>query len=146
MKNKYPFIAILGIAALVFFIACGIFYAITHLYTAIYENKPRCSPPVGDFSQDNLVGTWIAGVPDQMDKLIIRADGTYKQIIHVVFAELPAIDYESGWQSWHLEYSEDNIPYLHLEGMRFCGMNPDISCEIRIGGGYDFCQDKMVIS
>ncbi len=28
--------------------------------------------------------------------------------------------------------------------MRFCGMNPDISCDRLIGGGYDFCQDKAI--
>jgi hypothetical protein len=43
-----------------------------------------------------------------------------------------------------LDYSEDTIPYLHLTGFAFCGMNTDIPCEKRDGGGYDFCQDKQL--
>lgn len=108
------------------------------------ENAPRCSSPVGGFSEANLVGTWVAGVPRHKDALIIRADGRYKQIVHIEFAELPPLDYESGWQPWRLEYSKDNIPYLHLEGMAFCGINSDIPCEDHDGGGYDFCQDKYL--
>ncbi len=42
-----------------------------------------------------LVGTWMASSPYQSDTLIIKADGTYKQIIRVEFAELPPIDFES---------------------------------------------------
>jgi hypothetical protein len=108
------------------------------------ENAPRCSPPSSSFSESDLIGTWMSGRPDQSDTLIIRADGTYQQIIHIEFPEKSPIDYRSDWQGWHLEYSEDNIPYLHLNGMRFCGMNPAISCEKRDGDGYDFCQDKSM--
>jgi hypothetical protein len=108
------------------------------------EYGPRCRPPIGGFSEANLVGTWAKGVPDQKDTLIIGADKTYKQIVHIEFTKLPMIDYESDWQPWHLEYSKDNIPYLHLTGYAFCGMNPSIPCERRDGGGYDFCQDKYV--
>ena len=54
------------------------------------------------------------------------------------------IDYQSDWQSWALDYSEAGIAYLHLTGMRFCGVNPDIPCEIRDGGGYDFCEDRYL--
>jgi hypothetical protein len=104
----------------------------------------RCSPTGGAFSEANVVGTWVAIRPDQRDTLIIRADGTYKQIVHVEFAEGSPIDYESDWQPWHLEYSADRIPYLHLTGMSFCGMNPDIPCQKHDGGGYDFCQDKYL--
>ena len=109
------------------------------------EGVSRCSPPVENFSEKDLVGVWVAQNPNHKDTLTIKANGTYKQVIHIELADesLP-IDYVSDWQAWHLEYSEDNIPYLHLVGMRFCGMNTDISCEIRDGGGYDFCQDKYL--
>ena len=104
-----------------------------------------CSPLPEGFSEEELVGTWRAGVPAHSDTLIIRADGTYKQIVHVEFVDPPGqLDYESDWQPWHLEYSEENIAYLHLDGMRFCGMNAGIPCEERVGGGYDFCRDESI--
>ncbi len=108
------------------------------------EDAPRCIPPGDSFTEADLTGTWTAERLGQSDTLIIKADGTYKQIIHVEFPQKLPIYYEGGWQPWHLEYSKDNIPYLHLIGMRFCGMNPGISCEQSDGGGYDFCQDKYV--
>ncbi len=108
------------------------------------EYAPRCKPPVGGFSEANLVGTWVARIPTHSDTLIIKADGTYKQIIHIEFTKLPTIDYESDWQRWHLEYSKGTIPYLHLSGYAFCGMNDAIPCARRDGGGYDFCQDKYL--
>lgn len=109
-----------------------------------HEVVPRCSPPTGYFSEESVVGTWVAGSSEHMDTLIIRADGTYKQIVHVEFSQLPPLDYESAWLPWYLEYSKNEIPYLHLIGMAFCGMNPDIPCEKRDGGGYDFCQDRYL--
>lgn len=88
----------------------------------------------------------MAGGPDHSDTLIIRADRTYKQVIRVEFVDGSPIDYESGWQSWHIEYSKKkkNNGYLHLDGFRFCGMNSEIPCEKRVGGGYDFCRDESI--
>jgi hypothetical protein len=100
---------------------------------------PQCAPPRASFSRDNLAGTWIAGTPDQRDMLIIRADGTYKQIIHIEFAELPPTDYESDWQTWWLEGNDINVPVLHLEGWRMCGYNPGISCDTPGGSGSHMC-------
>jgi len=79
-----------------------------------------------------------------MDTLNIREDGTYRQVIHVKLAEGPPISFEGDWQPWRLEYSEDSIPYLHLTGMRFCGMNPDVACDKPDGDGYDFCEDTYL--
>jgi len=75
---------------------------------------------------------------------VIRPDGTYKQVVHVEFVEGPPTDFESQWQRWRLEYSEGGIPYLHLNGYRFCGMNPTISCQETDGGGYDICRDESI--
>ena len=109
------------------------------------ESASRCSPPAENFSEENLAGIWVAGNSSHTDTLTISPNGTYKQVVHVEFADGSSpIDYESNWQPWHLEYSEENIPYLHLTGMRFCGMNTDISCETLDGGGYDFCKDKYL--
>ena len=102
---------------------------------------PQCAPPLGGFSKADLLGTWIAGTPDQRDTLIIKADGTYKQIVHIEFVSGPPVDYESDWQAWWLEYNEVvTIPSLHLEGYRLCGYNADISCDIPGGSGSHMCQ------
>jgi len=86
----------------------------------------------------------MAGWPGHTDTLIIRENGTYKQIVNVDMNNLPSIAYESDWQSWSLEYSVDNIAYLHLSGMSFCGMNPEIPCNVRVSGGFDFCQGESM--
>jgi hypothetical protein len=99
-------------------------------------DSTRCSPPPNEFYKLDLIGAWVAGWSGQTDTLIIKSDGTYKQIVRVEYLNKPPIDYESNWQPWHLEISTDNIPYLHLNGMRFCGMNPEISCNKRDGGRY----------
>jgi len=112
--------------------------------SSLRPNEARCYPPAPDFSEADLVGTWIAGVPDNSDALVIRPDGTYKQEIHVKFAEGAPTEYQSEWQPWRLEYSEDGIAYLHLESYSFCGMNSSISCQQRDGDGYDICQDESV--
>jgi hypothetical protein len=86
--------------------------------------------------------------------LIIREDGKYKQIINL---KTPAVDYESDWLPWSIEYDENGLPYLHMEGMRLCAYAPDlIDCE-QVGGGeedqslfnagywYDFCKKEMTL-
>jgi hypothetical protein len=40
--------------------------------------------------------------------------------------------------------SEDGITYLHLTDFAFCGMNSEIACRKRNGGGYDFCKDEYL--
>ena len=96
-------------------------------------------------SEKDLIGTWKAGVPDHSDTLIIKSDGTYKQIVSVVFTDGQTIDYESDWHNWYIELSNKGITYLHLKNYAFCGMNADISCNTRNGGGYDFCEDERLI-
>jgi hypothetical protein len=101
---------------------------------------PQCAPPREGFSKADLVGTWIAGTPSQRDTLIIKADGTYKQMIHLEFATKPAMDYASDWQKWWLENGDTTVPVLHLEGWRMCGYDPGISCDIPGGSGSHMCQ------
>ncbi len=103
------------------------------------ESPPGCPTPPKDFSSSTLVGTWVAGRPDWSDTLIIKADGTYKQILHLV-SNTRNYDYESTWQSWRLEPQPNGIPYLHLTGYRVCAYWPDISCD-QVGGGEDYWDD-----
>jgi hypothetical protein len=89
------------------------------------------------------------GVSPGKDTLVIHADGTYQQTIHLTD---PDFDYESEWLPWHVEYSDKGLPYLHLDGMRPCayGDGSMISCD-QVGGGtgnngywYDGCEDTTI--
>ena len=146
MKKVFSEITIFGTIILAIGAGCYLIMAFLGVNTVVNKtlNPARCLPLAQGFSTEELVGTWVAGTPDQSDTLIINTGGTYKQIIHVEFVDRSPIDYESNWQLWHLEYSLDHIGYLHLEGFRFCGMNAGISCEKRDGGGYDFCHDESI--
>jgi len=121
------------------------------------ETEIKCRPPRQDFTEADLVGTWWAGYvssPKRDDFLIIREDGLYKQIIHL---EAYSIDYESDWLPWWIEYFDDGIPYLHLEGLRLCAHAPDLRDCDQIGGGekdwnapyqnewYDSCRDERLL-
>ena len=131
---------VIGLFILVLIVSdSGIFISKNEEY-----QESRC--PVADdkFSEADLYGTWKAETPGKSDTLIIRSDGTYNQTIHIEFAEKSPIDYTSEWNSWHLEFSEQNIPYIHLSNFAFCGMNARISCMVRDGDGHDFCTDKYI--
>jgi hypothetical protein len=140
VKKAMSLIAIIGIFTVALAFGCYL------VYTRILEtsNPPGCAPLPVNFSEADLVGTWEAGWPGHTDTLVIKADGSYKQTVHVEFVDRSRIDYESDWQPWHIEYSEDNNGYLHLREFRFCGMNSEIPCEKRVGGGYDFCRDETI--
>lgn len=138
-RNKSSVALIVALGCLSFCMVISFFA----LYKPIFDNESlgKCMLPPEDFSITDLIGTWIAGSPSRNDMLVIRSDGKYKQIIH---NEALAIDFETDWQTWSLEYQKTGIPYLHLKGMRFCGFNPDISCEQTNGGGFDFCSKKSI--
>jgi len=104
-----------------------------------------CPRPPKDFTENDLIGTWYFGGPKRNDTLIIRNDGTYKQIIHIEPYLGSAADYESDWQSWWMENPENGIPYLHLEGMRMCAHTSYGDCGFIEDGErawWDFCEDE----
>ena len=77
----------------------------------------------------------------------------YDDIEH---SDIPSVYYESDWLPWWIEYFDDGIPYLHLEGLRLCAHDSSISCD-QAGGGekdwnafnenewYDSCRDEWLI-
>lgn len=102
--------------------------------------------PPETFQEAHLVGTWVARYGgNATDTLIIREDGTYKQIFD---DPIPGYQYESDWQKWGIEYKESGIPYLHMEGMRKCD-GISARCRREGGGGddilwFDFCEHRVI--
>jgi hypothetical protein len=76
------------------------------------------SPPPETLQESDLVGTWEAYYwGDSVDTLIMRDDGTFKQIFYD-----PAEDgyrYETPWNRWWLEKLPDGAVRLHLAGARY---------------------------
>ena len=91
-----------------------------------------CSPPPDWFSEKDLAGKWTAWGDDVEETIIIREDGTYKQIIFInLNKDNEPVEYETEWQSWSLEYgSEKEIPYLFLQGFRVCGSYANYGHEV----------------
>jgi hypothetical protein len=111
--------------------------------------KNQCQPLPRGFSNASLTGTWIAEslVQGITDTLYIRADGTYKQIIHIGKPNPNDIDYESDWQSWRFEPRPNGTGYLHMEGFRGCAATPEESCEMVNNGKTpqaDACEGKWM--
>jgi len=112
------------------------------------QAKAICPALPESFSEDALVGTWLADYANgNIDKIIIREDGTYKQIFS---STVPNLSFESDWQKWWLEKRDSGYFRLHLEGMRRCddlesicqnprgGLDPDLDRTI------DYCEDASV--
>lgn len=103
-----------------------------------------CPLPPPDFSEANLVGTWVAGFGQETDSITIRGDGTYSQR-----TKIKALNYseESASQKWWIEFGESGIPYLHLSGMQLCVSYHLANCERRGGGEqgwWDPCEKRVV--
>jgi hypothetical protein len=85
--------------------------------TATPTEEPLCPPLPDNFSDSDLVGTWVAEYFGGLatDKLMIREDGLFKQ----VYSSQPR-NFESDWKKWRIEYDPAGYALLHLEGMRRC--------------------------
>ena len=79
-------------------------------------------PPLATFRETDLVGTWeghyggYAGYGQGLDRLILRADGTFKQIYKI---EKQGYVYETPWNKWWVERFPDGRVRVHLEGARY---------------------------
>jgi hypothetical protein len=87
-----------------------------------------CRPIPDGFTESDLIGNWIGKYFGNVDELIIRADGTYKQVY-----SSDTLKFESEWQKWKLEYAADDTVRLHLSGMRRCD-DTDSVCNLPGGG------------
>lgn len=106
----------------------------------------RCPPLPAGFKESDLIGTWVAkyGGGD-IDTLIIREDGTYKQIYSDA---LSGYHFESDWKKWWTEHRSSGFLRLHMQGMH---RYDDIgSLRDRETGGVgdlpaiDYCEGKGV--
>jgi hypothetical protein len=98
--------------------------------TEVAQSPATCPMPPETFSEEDLVGTWKASYSGgDEDILIIRGDGTYKQI----YESFGSIIVETDWQQWWLEWPESGYIRLHLEGMRRCELFHSI-CRREEGG------------
>jgi len=116
--------------------------------STVETTKSRSCPILpATFKETDLVGTWVANYSfNEIDTLIIREDGTYKQI----YGEPDIQRYESDWQKLWIEYRDSGYIRLHLKEMRRCDTVSSI-CE-REGGGIDpqllwaidYCENEVV--
>ena len=83
--------------------------------TAEVSGALNCPALPQGFKESDLLGTWVGSYFEYHDKLIIQGDGTYKQIF-----SSPYLNFESGWQKWHVDSDAQGHVLLHLTGMRRC--------------------------
>lgn len=80
--------------------------------------EAQYSNPPSNFQDSDLVGTWEAQYMEWgIDKLILKADGTYEQ----TYRDFSVEDYvyETPWNEWSVEYFPDGRARLHLKGARY---------------------------
>ena len=76
------------------------------------------SNPVETFKESDLAGTWEAHYSERrFDKLILRADGTFKQVYQD--NTVKGYVYETPWNKWWMERFPDGRARLHLQGARY---------------------------
>ncbi len=109
------------------------------------EGVWRCPPLPATFQESDLIGTWQAEYGAATDTLILREDGTYKQ---VYTRHTGGPSFESSWNRWWLERRASGGLYLHLEGMRRCDFTNELCYQEGGGGGdvtyWDFCESRSV--
>ena len=76
------------------------------------------SNPVETFEESDLVGTWEVHYMEWgFDKLILRADGTFKQVYQD--NTVKGYVYETPWNKWWVERFPDGRARLRLQGARY---------------------------
>jgi hypothetical protein len=137
-------IALLSAAVLVTLACCG-----SCSYVGVGDQASGgCTSilPPETFQESDLVGTWVARYGHSAtDTLIIKSDGTYKQIYT---NSITGYHFESDWLKWWIDYTESGIPHLYMQEMRKCdGISED--CRREGGGGgdslwFDYCEERLI--
>ena len=77
---------------------------------------PYSSPPEG-FEPLDLVGTWETHYGRSVDKLTLKADGTFQQVYVDHYDE--EYTFETDWNQWPVQRLSDGRVRVHLLGARF---------------------------
>jgi hypothetical protein len=115
--TKARVLSIIAVFAGIIIACCGVSILIYALnkYKGAKVEAPACPTLPTNFSESDLVGTWVGRYFGNVDKLIIRENGTYKQ----VYSD-ETLNFESDWQKWYIEHDSHGFVRLHLAGMRRC--------------------------
>lgn len=103
------------------FLSSCSFRSTTTTPTAEPVDDWNCEQIPDEFQVSNLIGSWVAtyGSSSRVDKLVMKADGTYMQIFS---DSSTGYSYQSPWNQWSLEHRSSGGIYLHLEGMLYCDL------------------------
>jgi hypothetical protein len=83
----------------------------------VQSGRPFSNPPA-TFQEFDLVGIWETDYwGTGVDRLIIKADGTFKQIYQDRKVEDYA--YKTPWNEWWVERLPDGRVWVHLQGARY---------------------------
>ncbi len=74
-------------------------------------------PPDAETAESDLVGTWESRYGRSVDTLLIRPDGTFKQVYQDGYAS--GYVYETPWSEWWLERFPHGRLRVHLQGARY---------------------------
>jgi hypothetical protein len=89
------------------------------------------SNPSESFQEGDLVGIWETRYSNWgVDTIIIREDGTYKQIFKKLDTDY---SFETPWNPWQLEAQSDGRILLHLNGGLYFKMGPKYAEKIKTG-------------
>jgi hypothetical protein len=86
------------------------------LYDPWCLEAPYFNPPV-TLQASDLEGVWETHYRRNTDRLVLRADGTFKQVYRDGHRE--DYVYETPWNEWWLEALPDGRRYVHLQGGRY---------------------------
>lgn len=121
-RPKRLHIALLAIAVLALGLACQCGWLIPWPPTDPLCAEAPFSPPAPELEESDLVGTWETHYNNDVDvdRLILKSDGTFKQIYEERVAHvLRLYSYETPWNHWWVEPFPDGRAQVHLEGARY---------------------------
>ena len=122
---------VMGAALLAASVVLAVLVTVKPAQSARFCVQAPYLPPPATFEDEDLVGTWRARYDDSVDTLILKANGTFKQIYEDSYDE--DYVYETPWNEWRVERYRDGRARVYLEGARFYEQGPMIAEE---GGCY----------
>lgn len=104
-------VVLLVVVPLLLLLSCQVIITLATSEISKSENPPTT------LQESDVVGTWQANYGGYaVDKLIVRADGTFKQIYK---NRRENYIFETPWNKWWLERFADGRVRLHLKGARY---------------------------